>query len=275
MGPILFLIFINDISESLDFSSIKLFADDALVYMNVLSDTDRSHFQDDLDHLTGWADSNQMSFNASKCQVVVFKPNDVLSNYEMDGTPLAVVEDFRYLGVTINNGFRWDMHIDSITNKGFRTLGMIKKTLFKAPRKIKLISYITLCRPVLEFASEAWDPYLRKHVDQLERVQRQAVRFICDIKGVDSVTEGREVLGLLPLEERRKQARLKLLGQILDNSRHSFLKDSFNQIVPISSESISHNTRSVLKNQPKAMSANHNFLHNSFIHRTSRDIRGF
>jgi hypothetical protein len=146
---------------------------------------------------------------------------------------------------------------------------MIRRVLFNAPSKTKLLSFLTFCRPVLEYASEVWDPHLSKHVDQLERVQRQAVRFVCNLKGRDSVTQCRESLGLLALEERRRGARIKLLNKIISGAKHDILQDDFLTIINCSQI----NTRSTAKSIPPAQSAHYDFLHYSFIHRTSRDMR--
>ena len=68
------------------------------------------------------------------------------------------VSSFEYfLGINVSNNFDWDVHIDSVTAKASQRLGMIKHVLFDAPRKVKRrVAYLTLCRPILEYASEVW-----------------------------------------------------------------------------------------------------------------------
>ena len=95
------------------------------------------------------------------------------------------VDFFKYLGVFVSSNFRCDIHIDDITSRAYQRLGMIKRVLNKAPLKVKKVAYLTLCRPLMEFACEVWDPYLVKHETQLENIQRRAVRFIANLRGVE------------------------------------------------------------------------------------------
>ena len=79
----------------------------------------------------------------------------------------------------------------------------------------------------MEFACEVWDPYLVRHETQLENIQRRAVRFIANLRGVESVTVAREKLGLALLSDRRKSARIALLLKILSSNTHQSLMDQF------------------------------------------------
>ena len=92
-----------------------------------------------------------------------------------------------------------------------RTLGLIKRTLYHAPKKAKLLAYTSLCRPKVEYAATLWDPYNKGLTHDIEMVQKnQAIRFIMNIKGLkDSITVAREQLELETLQDRRK--RLKCL----------------------------------------------------------------
>ena len=74
--------------------------------------------------------------------------------------------------------------------------------MFNAPKKIKKIAYVTLCRPLLKYACEVWDPFLAKHIGQIEMVQRRAVRFISNMRDREGVTSEREALGLEILQDR-------------------------------------------------------------------------
>ena len=95
--------------------------------------------------------------------------------------------------------------------------------MFDAPRKVERVAYLTLCRPILKYASEVWDPYLIRQITSLEDTQRKAVRFICGIRGRQSVTEARVWLKLNLLETRRETARMNLMMQILTNQKHDAL----------------------------------------------------
>ena len=114
--------------------------------MAVEGERDRLGFQEDLHRLCDWADENQMAFNAKKCETVIFQKSEskVQAHYTLHNTPLEVVPHFKYLGVDISNDFRWDRHIDAIAGKGSQKLGMIRRTLHSAPKRVKLMAYLTL-----------------------------------------------------------------------------------------------------------------------------------
>ena len=73
---------------------------------------------------------------------------------------------------------------------------MIKRTLYNAPEKAKFLAYTSLCRPILEYAATVWDPQQKNLVHDIEMVQNSAVRFICNLKGRESVSEATENLNL-------------------------------------------------------------------------------
>ena len=108
-------------------------------------------------------------------------------------------------------GHSWDTHLNYICGKANRALGFIKRQLGKCTQEVKLKAYLTLVRPHLEYASCAWDPHCGTLIDQLEMIQRKAVRFILNKYARDeSVTEMLAELKLCNLEARPKHARLCL-----------------------------------------------------------------
>ena len=117
LGPTLFLIYINDIADNTT-STIKLFADDCLVYRDISSPDDRSKLQKDLDTLVRWSDTWQMSFNIKKCHVMhVTRSTKKEHQYTMRGQPLTSVDHHPYLGVELDNKMTFNHHIDRQTSK--------------------------------------------------------------------------------------------------------------------------------------------------------------
>ena len=107
------------------------------------------------------------------------KRNAVAFNYKLNGKILSTTASFKYLHVQITDDFSRNLHVNSITSTASQRLGKIRRFLFNAPKKC----HVTLCRPLLEYACEVWDPFLAKHIDQIEMVQRRAVRFISNLRG--------------------------------------------------------------------------------------------
>jgi hypothetical protein len=118
LDPLLFLVYINDLPENLH-SSAKLFADDCLLYREVNTTSDTNKLQEDLDMLQKWESKWQMAFNADKCFVIRAgtKRKTIKQDYTIHNHILEVVEESKYLGVTISKDLTWNAHINNITNR--------------------------------------------------------------------------------------------------------------------------------------------------------------
>ena len=134
LGPLLFLIFINDLTESIT-SSVKLFADDCLVYRTIHSSNDAIQLQEDLVQLGLWVNSWQMTLNPHKCSIlhVCNKRNTVCAKYTINGFPSNCVSGVRYLGVSISSKMFWSDHIDDICTKARKSLGFFCRNLRNCP----------------------------------------------------------------------------------------------------------------------------------------------
>ena len=129
-----------------------------------------------------------MSFSTKKCTLVLLgnvKSDLPETNYYFCRDHLQKVECCKYLGVMLHQNLKWETHVNMVIGKAFRVLGLIKHTLFNAPRKVKFVAYVSLCRPIVEYAAEVWDPYMVKDIHSIEMVQNSAMmRFILNIKGL-------------------------------------------------------------------------------------------
>ena len=179
LGPMLFLLYINDINNAIK-SQIKLFADDSVLYRNIRSQNDQVILQNDLDTISSWAEKWLMELNINKCSVlsITLKRNSIFHDYNILGATLKRVTNHDYLGVTISSDLNWLRHVTKISNKASRTLGLLKRTLSPCSQNVKSIAYKMLVRPQLEYASEVWSPYTMKCIKKIEQIQRNSCRFI-------------------------------------------------------------------------------------------------
>ena len=187
LAPLLFLTYINDLPDLLS-SSVRLFADDALLHGVTTDQFGCDVLQDDLYKLELW----QMKFNPSKCKVLCISNKKVppMRNYEFCGSNLEQVQSVSYLGITINDKVKWSEHISNVTSKASKTLGMAKRNFWNCPKNVKETVYCTIIQPRLEYAHIVWDPYYKKDIKMLERVQRKAARFcLQNYASTASVTE--------------------------------------------------------------------------------------
>ena len=161
LGPILFLVYINDLSEN-GTSQVRLFADDTAMYLTMEGANDSSVLQQDLDRLSAWGSDWHIEFNPSKCQVVQVtgykKP--INAAYKLHGVILETVTCARYLGVDISSNLSWGSHIDRITGTANRTLGFVRRDIKTKMSGLREAAYTTLVRPQLEYAAAIWDPII-------------------------------------------------------------------------------------------------------------------
>ena len=135
--------------------------------------------QNDLDSLSISESRWDMEFNPSKCQIVrvTSSGRPINTLYFLHGQVLEDVTSARYLGLDISSGLSWNSHIYRITVKANRTLGLLKRNIKTKQSKVREMTYNTLVRPQLEYASPIWDPYTKGKILQIQKVQRRAARW--------------------------------------------------------------------------------------------------
>ncbi|XP_072033236.1 uncharacterized protein [Amphiura filiformis] len=218
LGPLLFLIFINDLPEYVT-SEIRLFADDCLLYRPIKTQADVTILQHDLSNLQEWERKWLMSFNPAKCEVLRVtnkKKNIITADYSIHGSTLRTVDEAKYLGVTIQSNLSWKPHINNICKKSNSTLGFLRRNLRKSPSNIKEQAYKTYVRPTLEYSSTVWDPHTKDLSSKIDMVQRRAARFVLsDYHPRHSVTQMLNKLQWQTLSERRAHSKTIMLYRIV------------------------------------------------------------
>ena len=213
LGPILFLIFINDISQGIS-SQMRLFADDTIIYRQISTHSDSEALQEDLKTLENWSRVWQMEFHPSKCQTLHItrsrKPQQF--QYTLYNESLEQVDTAKYLGVYITTDLRWNTHVQATRNSASATLGFLKRNLRISSTMIKTRAYQSYVRPKLEYASCVWDPHTQANISRIEMVQRQSARWVLGrYHNTSSVTDMLSHLRWRSQEMRRADARLCML----------------------------------------------------------------
>lgn len=218
LGPLLFLIFINDLPDVLNCCQPLLFADDAKIFLKVQSIYDCNRIQTDLNSLNDWCVKNNLNLNVSKCKVLCLtrSHSPIHFNYCINGESVERVTEIKDLGVIIDNTLSWNKHVNTTVAKANQALGLIKRTVgFNAPDNVKLQLFKSLVRSKLEYCSQAWNGLTIKNRVKLERVQRAATRYILNFPDNMSYTERLSKTNLLPLSYRRDVLDLKFFYKCL------------------------------------------------------------
>ena len=217
-------LYINDLPETILHSSVKLFADDCILYKAIHTPDDARKLQEDLCALEDWQHKWLMKLNASKCFVMrVSHPrrNKIITPYQLHNHILSSVEHHKYLGITIQSDLKWHQHIQSIASKANQTLALLKRNLRTPSNHLKERAYLSLVRPKLEYATTVWNPHLISDKNTLEKVQRRAARYVKGVYMYDaSVTQMLNELQWESLESRRNQFCLIMLYNILKQNTY-------------------------------------------------------
>ena len=222
LGPLFFLIYINDITENLSPGTmIRLFADDSLLYRTINSQDDVDTLQKDLDLLQSWEVTWKMEFHPQKCQLlkITKKIKFINSKYNIHGFILEETNAAKYLGVVIDSKLNWKNQYSAIRKKANKILAFLRRNLKDCPTHIKAHCYKTLVRPVLEYGCAVWDPNTLNDIQDLEKIQKRAGRFCSNnyIMENGNTNINMSKLKWKPLEERRAQNKLKLFYKAKEN----------------------------------------------------------
>ncbi len=177
LGPILFLIYINDIVNNLE-SNPFLFADDTSLF-EILDQPHEaiSKINRDLHRINLWSEQWRVTFSAPKTHYMIFSKKIIKPIYQplyFGGQQIQQIPQHKHIGLNFNEKLTWDDHIKAICSKAMQRVGILKRTSRLIPRKAKETVYSAFIRPLLEYASVIFDGCTKKLANSLERVQRQA-----------------------------------------------------------------------------------------------------
>lgn len=178
----MFLIYINDISNSLIYGNAFIFADDtALLYAEENQKRIQKRINIDLKLLLKWLKANKISLNVKKTEAVVFKtPNKKLDynlKIKLDGKRLPLSSSVRYLGVIIDEHLCWTKHLDLLASKLRRANGMLSNLRHYLPKYLLRSIYFALFHSHLAYSIEIWGQGLPRN-NRIEILQKTAVRIL-------------------------------------------------------------------------------------------------
>ena len=219
LGPLLFLVYINDIN--LDIESIsKLFADDTSIYLSLNENNIRGEIlNSDLEKIKAWASKWKVNFNCQKTELLnICKPNADISNQLIfDGSLLAASESHKHLGLFIQKNCKWDTHIDNILAKCQPLVSCLTSYKYRLSRKSLEIMYKSFILPLFDYADYIWDNCTQEQTDRIERLQLDALRTITGTVRGTSHEKNYKESGFIPLKKRRERHKLLLYFKFVNN----------------------------------------------------------
>ena len=221
LGPLLFLIFINDVDKCTTHSSVIKYADDIKLFITFPSDhasqlAASRKLQTDFLHLHDWSSRNGLSLNLSKCKVMHFGTTNVRSPIHLNDEVLDEVNCIKDLGVFMTSSCIFNHHVAYIVSKANKSLGLVKKVFVSRDENVFLHLYKARVRSILEYGSILWDPYRKYLSDSVEKVQRRFTRIFPHLRDL-TYQERLRHLKLLSLSARRLRYKLIFLYKIVNN----------------------------------------------------------
>ena len=206
LGPLLILIYINDIVEDIQ-TNINLFANNArlsLVESNpAIAGT---MLQTDIDKITRWAQKWLVKFNPSKSESLVisrkrFKPNH--PDLFMSNTEIPSVTSHKHLGIFLSDDGSLDFHIGKSIEKSWQRIGVMRLLKTRLDRLSLQMNYFSFIRPILEYGDVIWDNLSQELKGQLDKVQNEAARIVIGCTKLVSIVDLYQESGWETLSQRR------------------------------------------------------------------------
>ena len=225
LGPLLFLLFINDIVDNLSCEKL-LYADDLKIFNDISCLDDCVNLQNNITKIQNWCVHNNLKINVKKSVILTYtrKQQFTTFEYHVHNIPLRRVSETKDLGVVFDSALTFNMHINEIVSASYKTLGFLFRTckFFQHTITFKTLFY-ALIRSKLEYCSVVWFPFYNVNINRIESVQRLFLKYLSfmqtgvfPIRGVDY-----DILlskfDFCSLQTRRLIINVKLLFDILNN----------------------------------------------------------
>ena len=181
LGPLLFVLYINDLSNCLSSTLPFIYADDTKCIKAISTIDDSRLMQSDLDSISQWSSDTELFFNESKFAYICFwsKPPFIdLPEYNINSKTISKVVKIKDLGIILSSNLNWDYHYKKITGRAYKFLGLLRRTFTTDSILAKKRLYISIVRSQLLYCSQVWHPYYIKDILLFERIQRRATKYI-------------------------------------------------------------------------------------------------
>ena len=226
LGPLLFLLMINDLPITILSANKLLFADDLKIYARIDSILDCEKLQHDLNAIADWCNKNRLDINVDKCKSMTYtrKHNPIQYTYKIGDTNLDKVTQIKDLGVVFDQKLTFNGHIDKISHEAYRNLGFVCRLAKDFKMRSTLISlYYAYVRSKMEYASAVWNPlHSSQNISKLERIQSKFLRIMM-LKETgfypkfDSCKTLTTNYNISSLEQRRQLKDIQFLYALLNN----------------------------------------------------------
>ena len=249
LGPLLFLLYINDMPYALKYSKTTMYADDTSLAYSAKSVSDISNVMNyELESLRKWLFSNKLSLNVAKTTSMLIGTRNRLqdkSNGELHRTNFNISDELieqktcvKYLGIQIDSQLKWKEHVESVSLKVSRAIGMIKYAKKFLPTETLKLLYRGLIEPHLRFCCSVWGSCGASTRKILERLQNRSVRIITNSPYDAPAEPLLKSLGLPSVNNMIYQESASMVYKAVNNQAPIYLTTLFNRVSSVTSRSL-------------------------------------
>ena len=224
LGPLLFIIYVNDMPNVIKHCKIILYADDTLLCYSSTSANDiNKYVNEDLNLISQWLADNLLTLNCTKSKFLLFSSSSRLKSFTnisifVNDHQLTRERTIKYLGITFSENLTWSDHLNKISTKINQRIGLLRRVKDFLPTKARLTVYNALILPLFDYADIIWgDKNNLSLMDQLQILQNKAAKTILDAPYLSSSTEALDKLYWHPLSHRRYLHQLLTIFKIKNN----------------------------------------------------------
>ena len=208
LGPLMFLVYINDIVDNLE-SVINLFADDTILSIEIdTPNISGAILQSDIEKINNWADRWLVKFNPSKSKSLLISRKRVKPDHPvltMSNIAIPSVQFHKHLGICLSCDGSWDQQIQSIVEKAWKRINILRRLKFLLDRLSLQTIYFSFIRPILEYGDTVWDNMYEYHKEELDKIQNEAAKIVTGCTKLVSLSDLSRESGWETLRERRNK----------------------------------------------------------------------
>jgi len=231
LGPLLFLVFINDLPNASNLFKYTLFADDSTLSASFNRNDDiAGTINAELVNVNSWLKANKICINANKTKYILFtyRKNIVLPPILINNDRIGEVNHIKFLGILFDKNLTFKNHVDYISAKVSRSIGVIYKLSFFLPTNILHKLYYSLIQPYLLYGIEAWFSTYRSITNKITVLQKKACRAVNNLKSQDHTTQYFRMMGALKLQHLYEYQIATYIYKTINNDHDAELLDSLN-----------------------------------------------